>query len=197
MTAPIPSRREMILDAAVTLFREKGFHGAGIDEIGAAAGISGPGVYRHFENKLAILVAMSDRVTDRLLDHNARVKSEETDPTAALARLVRTQVSFALGQRDLISVFTQERRNLPDDDRGRLDKKRGQYITEWAEFLTEVAPKAKQSDLRAVIVTVIGMIDSVTYPDAHTASGREVVEQMAMAALLSGAQAVNSLAESS
>lgn len=197
MTAPQSSRREMILDAAVTLFREKGFHGAGIDEIGAAAGISGPGVYRHFENKLSILVAMSDRVTDRLLDHNARVKSEESDPTAALTRLVRTQVSFALGQRDLISVFTQERRNLPDDDRHRLDKKQDQYIAEWVEFLTDVAPSARRSDLRAVVVTVIGMIDSVTYPDARTASGREVVEQMSMAALLTGAQAVNNLSHAS
>ena len=193
MTAPISTRREMILDAAVTLFREKGFHGAGIDEIGAAAGISGPGVYRHFENKLAILVAMSDRVSDRLLVHNARVKAEEADPTAALGRLVRTQVAFALGQRDLISVFIQERRNLPDADRQRLNEKQDRYIEEWVEFLVELAPDARRSDLRAVIVTVIGMIDSVTYPDAKSASGREVVEQMAMAALLTGGQAVSSL----
>lgn len=193
MTAPIPSRREMILDAAVALFREKGFHGAGIDEIGAAAGISGPGVYRHFENKLAILVAMSDRVTDRLLVHNARVKAEERDPTAALGRLVRTQVSFALGQRDLISVFVQERRNLPGADRQRLDEKQNRYIEEWVEFLAELAPNARCSDLHAVVVTVIGMIDSVTYPDAKTASGRDVVEQMAMAALLTGARAVSNL----
>jgi len=193
MTAPISSRREMILDAAVTLFREKGFHGAGIDEIGAAAGISGPGVYRHFENKLAILVAMSDRVSDRLLVHNARVKAEEADPTAALGRLVRTQVAFAIGQRDLISVFIQERRNLPDADRQRLDEKQDRYIEQWVEFLVKIAPDARRADLRAVIVTVIGMIDSVTYPDAKTASGREVVEQMAMAALLTGGQAVSSL----
>ena len=67
MTTTDPSRREMILDAAVALFRTEGFHGAGIDDIGAAAGISGPGVYRHFANKHALLVAMSERVVERLL----------------------------------------------------------------------------------------------------------------------------------
>ena len=106
MTAAEPSRREMILDSAIALFRTHGFHGAGIDEIGAAAGISGPGVYRHFPNKHALLVAMSERVVDRLLAHNDRVRSEESDATAALERLVRTQVSFALGSREQRSRST-------------------------------------------------------------------------------------------
>ncbi|MBI0385672.1 helix-turn-helix transcriptional regulator, partial [Streptomyces albiflaviniger] len=41
--APAPSRREQILKEAARLFAERGFHGVGVDEIGAAVGISGPG----------------------------------------------------------------------------------------------------------------------------------------------------------
>lgn len=189
MTTTEQPRREMILDAAVALFRTHGFHGAGIDEIGAAAGISGPGVYRHFPNKHSLLVAMSERVVDRLLAHNERVFAEEPDPTAALARLVRTHASFAYGSAELISVYVQEERNLPDPDRKRIGEKQSAYIAGWVGLLEEISPKAPKEQLRAVVLAVSGMINSVTMSKRMDESSREVVEQMAMAALLAGARA--------
>ncbi|MGH3950933.1 MAG: helix-turn-helix domain-containing protein, partial [Pseudonocardiaceae bacterium] len=53
-----PSRREQILAAAAELFAQHGFHGVGIDDIGAAVGISGPALYRHFRSKDAMLGEM-------------------------------------------------------------------------------------------------------------------------------------------
>ena len=50
-----PTRRQQILKEAARLFAERGFHGVGVDEIGAAVGISGPGLYRHFPGKDAML----------------------------------------------------------------------------------------------------------------------------------------------
>jgi AcrR family transcriptional regulator len=46
-----PGRKEDILDAALTLFAERGFHGASIPEIAAAAGIATGSLYRHVESK--------------------------------------------------------------------------------------------------------------------------------------------------
>ena len=55
-------RREQLLQCAADLFSARGYHAVGIDDIGAAAGISGPGVYRHFPGKQALLAALCDRV---------------------------------------------------------------------------------------------------------------------------------------
>ena len=44
------SRREQILDTAARLFAERGFHGVSVVELGAACGISGPALYKHFES---------------------------------------------------------------------------------------------------------------------------------------------------
>src|SRR3990172_3114367 len=46
--SPSPGRREAILDAATHLFSARGYADTGIDDIGAAVGITGPAVYRHF-----------------------------------------------------------------------------------------------------------------------------------------------------
>jgi len=46
-----PGRRDQILDAALTLFAERGFHGTSIPELAGAAGIAAGSIYRHFASK--------------------------------------------------------------------------------------------------------------------------------------------------
>lgn len=60
-----PTRREQILKEAARLFAERGFHGVGVDEIGAAVGISGPGLYRHFPGKDAMLAELLVGISER------------------------------------------------------------------------------------------------------------------------------------
>ena len=62
-----PDRRVRILRSAASLLAERGFHGVSMADIGGAAGIVGSGVYRHFDSKSAVLVALLDEVMDRLL----------------------------------------------------------------------------------------------------------------------------------
>ena len=64
-------RTERLLDATAALVAERGFHAVGIADIGAAAGVSGSAIYRHFRSKQEILVALLDRVVDGLLDGRA------------------------------------------------------------------------------------------------------------------------------
>ncbi|WP_040841378.1 TetR/AcrR family transcriptional regulator [Nocardia brevicatena] len=49
-------RSEQIARAAARLFQDMGYQNVSIDEIGAAVGLTGPAVYRHFKGKYAILV---------------------------------------------------------------------------------------------------------------------------------------------
>ena len=51
-------RRAELLAAAATLFADRGFAGVRLEDLGAAVGISGPAVYRHFPNKEAVLVEL-------------------------------------------------------------------------------------------------------------------------------------------
>src|SRR6202050_925906 len=62
-----PDRKERILTAAASLGARRGFDAISMTDIGAEAGIVGSGIYRHFGGKTAILVAMADRVMDRLM----------------------------------------------------------------------------------------------------------------------------------
>src|ERR1039458_1279700 len=73
-----PDRKERILVAAAALGAARGFDAISMADIGAEAGIVGSGVYRHFDSKTAILVAMADRVMDRLMTGAAEITSSRS-----------------------------------------------------------------------------------------------------------------------
>src|SRR3954471_2823955 len=101
------SKGEQILSAAAELFAHHGFHGVGINDIGAAVGISGPALYRHFRSKDAVLGEMLTSISELLLSGaQARVR-EATDAENSISTLIRWQVGFALDHPALITV--QER----------------------------------------------------------------------------------------
>src|SRR5947207_11538036 len=101
-TGSAPTRREQILREAARLFAKRGFHGVGVDEIGAAVGISGPGLYRHFPGKVAMLAELLVGISGRLLAEGKRRVAEAADSAAALDALVRGHAAFALDDRPLI-----------------------------------------------------------------------------------------------
>ena len=61
---PLAARREQILDAATTVFAEKGFHRATIKEVARAAGVADGTIYNYFENKAALLLGLLERLNE-------------------------------------------------------------------------------------------------------------------------------------
>lgn len=64
----VTPRRRQILDTAADLFAARGFHGVSVGDIGAAVGISGPALYKHFAGKEDILGQCLLHASQRLLD---------------------------------------------------------------------------------------------------------------------------------
>ena len=65
---PRDQRRAQLLDAANEVFTTRGYHAAAMDEIAAAAGISKPVLYQHFDSKLDLYLALLDQACDTLVD---------------------------------------------------------------------------------------------------------------------------------
>ena len=85
------SRREQILGTAASLFAARGFHGVSVAELGAACGISGPALYKHFPSKDAMLAEMLVSISEELLRVGRERSMRESDPHRALAALPATE----------------------------------------------------------------------------------------------------------
>ncbi|MGV9250896.1 SACE_7040 family transcriptional regulator [Streptomyces sp. NPDC003697] len=160
-----PTRREQILKEAARLFAERGFHGVGVDEIGAAVGISGPGLYRHFPGKDAMLAELLVGISGRLLT-GAKRRLQEADgvaPEEVLDSLIEGHIDFALDDRPLITLHDRELDRLRDSDRKMVRQLQRQYVELWVAVLREVYPDLAEPTARSAVHSVFGLLNSTPH----------------------------------
>ncbi|MFC8880563.1 SACE_7040 family transcriptional regulator [Streptomyces ardesiacus] len=157
-----PTRREQILKEAARLFAERGFHGVGVDEIGAAVGISGPGLYRHFPGKDAMLAELLVGISDSLLTGAKRRLAEDgaAGAEAVLDSLIEGHIDFALDDRPLITLHDRELDRLRDADRKMVRQLQRQYVELWVGVLREVYPAVAEPAARSAVHSVFGLLNS-------------------------------------
>jgi AcrR family transcriptional regulator len=182
-------RREEILTASADLFARRGFHGVSITDIGAAVGMSGPGLYRHFPSKEAVLSEVLLRISQQLLDEGSRRAVAAPDAPTALNALLRWHIEFALGQPALITVQVRELGNVPQPARRRIRRLQRLYVEEWVTVLSELAPGAPQATLRTATHAAFGLLNSTPHSasELSTDAMAGLLEAMVHAALAAAA----------
>lgn len=179
-------RRQALLEAAASLFARSGFNGASIEDLGTAAGVSGPAVYRHFSGKQGVLAALLVGASEDLVAGGRAVVAENPDAAAALRSLVRFHVDFALSNPDVIRVQDRDLDSLAEADRHRVRALQRAYVELWVEVLRRMHPGVDTALLRIRAHATFGLINSTPH-SAATGAGRAAVrallEEMALTAL--------------
>jgi AcrR family transcriptional regulator len=180
-------RREALLAAAAALFARSGFNGVSIEDLGAAVGVSGPAVYRHFSGKQAVLAALLIGVSEDLVSGGRAVVDGAPDAASALHGLVRFHVDFALGDPDVIRVQDRDLDQLGDDDRHRVRVLQRSYVELWVKVLRQLHPTTAASMLRIRAHATFGLMNSTPHSAAASPPDevRSVLETMALTALMS------------
>jgi AcrR family transcriptional regulator len=173
-------RRQVILASARHLLRDHGWHGVAIDEIGAAAGLTGPAVYRYFDSKEALLTAAMSHAAEQLW---SSLPEEGTAP--GLEALVGGHVRFALDNADLVELWYREARHLPPDDLRAQRRLQRRYMEGWVDALTRRRPDVGTQAARIMVRAAIGLIHSVAHSDDRQDPGATgaILVGMALAAL--------------
>ena len=75
---PAAARREQLLDVALQIFGQQGFHGTSMNDVAEAAGVTKPVLYQHFESKRDLYLSLLDDVGARLLTEIAKATAGAT-----------------------------------------------------------------------------------------------------------------------
>lgn len=175
-------RREALLAAAASLFAERGFTRVSLEELGAAAGVSGPAVYRHFDGKQDVLAAMLVDASTNLRSGAQTVIEHAATPRAALESLVKFHVNFALGNADVIRVQDRDLDSLAASDQHEVRTLQRSYVELWVGVLSQTNPDAATAELRTRAHATFGLINSTPH-SGRAGATRAVLERMALAAL--------------
>ena len=153
------SRREELLTAAISLFRERGYAAVSMEDIGARAGMAGPSIYRYFPGKAAILVAGGYRMADRLA--RTAEHAMTLPPEDALAHLVTSYVDTVLRSDNIMATFANELRNLPERDRKDLVRLQRHYVSHWYALLRTVSPDLPEADAKIVVHVALTIVNDL------------------------------------
>jgi len=170
-------RTDAILVAAAELFAQRGYSGVSLEEIGAAVGVSGPAVYRHFAGKQALLGALLIGVSERLVAGGLDVSSTATSADQRMQDLVAFHVDFALGNADVIRVQDRDLAYLSPEGRADVRRLQRAYIDLWIDALAALVDQERDA-LRLRVQACFGLLNST--PHSTTTALRARVDTAAL-----------------
>ena len=177
--------REAIMAAAIELFREQGFRETSLADIGAAAGVSGPAIYRYFNSKGELLSVLIEEAALLWRGTVDAVLNESAPPVVTLERLIDAAVELQLRNGNLRDVFVQSYRSLDEDARRRVTRIERVRTAEWSHVLREVRPGLTDDEARAAVHMVDGMLRSITTLSMDRETLARVMKDMVFGGLLS------------
>ncbi len=185
-------RRSQLVAAAERLVAEHGFLAVRLEDIGAAAGVTGPAIYRHFPNKEALLVELLVGISTRLLAGATDVVANIDDPGVTLDDLIDFHLDFVFTEPDLIRIQDRDLAHLPAAAKRQVRRAQRQYVEIWVDVLRRVSDELDEIDARLMAHATFGLLNSTPYsvkPGAGRASSRAVLRTMTLGALASARRA--------
>lgn len=180
--AATPRTSDRVLREAARLFARRGFHGTTIEDLGAACGISGPAVYKHFASKDEVLARLLVGISEQLLEGGRAVVAAAATPDDAVRGLVAFHADFATAQPDLIRVQDRDLANLSATAARRVRSLQRAYVEVWVEVLRAVREDLTPELARVEVHALFGLLNSTPHSGTGAAA-RSRLAAMALRAL--------------
>ena len=121
------ARSEEIRQAALRLFAQRGYIATTMEDIGQAAGIRGPSIYRHYESKQQLLYEIMSETMATLIAEQQLAVSSTTNLVVRLRRMVEAHARYHARHRLEAFVGNRELSNLDDEKRAQVLAQRRRY----------------------------------------------------------------------
>ena len=126
MAEQTTDRRRELLDAAVRVFAEKGFHASRVGDIAEDAGVAHGLLYHYFRSKDEVLETIFREVWQLLAADTERIESSGVPLREQLRRFARIYLGSWLVTPELVAVLVREVARSPDLG-SRIDDVRGVF----------------------------------------------------------------------
>lgn len=181
------SRYETLLAIGARLFRAQGYPAVSTSEIGKGAGIAGPGLYRSFSSKQAILDALIRRLDEWQSLECTRALRANRQAAQRLQALVEGHVRISLDAPDLVAVAITELSHASDEVRDGYVRNQADREALWIDLIVELVPQTTPAAARLLVAAAISFIEDAarTWHLTHYAGVDKEITAIAMSILTS------------
>lgn len=153
---------KQIVDAAVIVIAENGYHQAQVSKIAKEAGVADGTIYLYFKNKEDILVSVFREKMAIFVNNLKVILKKDVDTSATLYKMINNHFQVLHEDRHLAIVTQLELRQSGKQLRLRINE----VLKEYLDLLDEILEKGKENgtfdsslDIRLARQMVFGTID--------------------------------------
>lgn len=132
-----------IIDAAIKVFSQKGFHKARISDVAEEANVADGTIYLYFKNKDDLLITIFESKLKEIIDKFTKAIDSEPDPIFKLARFIWLYFSMMEQHPDLASILTIELRQSHKFMKEYTPQKFGEFL----KLITNIVIEGKDKNL--------------------------------------------------
>lgn len=153
---------KQIVDAAVVVIAENGYHQAQVSKIAKEAGVADGTIYLYFKNKEDILISVFREKMGIFAENVKDILAEEIPATEKLYKMIDNHFSLLYNDRHLAIVTQLELRQSNKELRSQINEVLKEYLTLLDSILKEGIDQGefeKGIDIRLARQMVFGTID--------------------------------------
>lgn len=153
-------RYQKIIDAAVDLFRKKGYRTASLDDVANELGITKAALYHYVESKEELLSAIFTQALKVIFEGTQRIEALELPPDKKLRQIIRNHITnIIIKNQSLVYVFFAEENQLPEKFSRMVRKKKREYDEILRGIIEEGIASGvfEKVDPNLLVYTIVGM----------------------------------------
>jgi len=170
------SKKELILQKASAMFRERGYTTTSMRDLAEVVGIEAASLYNHIESKSEILQEIISRIAGECNTHLDGLDNNETSSLARIESLIRFHVQMMLGRFDDYWVMVHDWIHLSEPYLSEFTSQRRQYVQRMEKIIEE---GIRNKELRPVMpyVAMLTILSSVRGLEFWHRSGKKISPQ--------------------
>ncbi|HQV94025.1 MAG TPA: TetR/AcrR family transcriptional regulator [Anaerolineales bacterium] len=171
--------RNELIETAAQVFRQKGYHGASMEDIAAAVKLRKASLYHHFSSKQEILLEILDRALQLLLEKISAITEQNISADKKLRLMIRQYLQILAENVDLAAVLLFEHRALERRQHARHIPSRDKFESLWKDVVAEGVSKKifKCDDPSMAVRALLGQLNwTITW---YSPDGDKSIEEIA------------------
>lgn len=183
------NKRQLILDEAAKLFRQKGFSGTSMRDLAGEVGIEAASMYNHIKSKDEILELICFRVSGIYISQLAEIEATDTSYAEKIKALIRLHIRLMIEDGAAVSVGNHDWKYLREPALTEFKQARKQYERGFATLIEQGIAAGEFQPVN-VSVALFTILSAVRWVELWYRPGRELsaeeLEENIVTMLLTG-----------
>ena len=170
------TKKEVIIEKASKLFREKGFGAASMRDLAEHVGVEAASLYNHIQSKSEILQAICFKVANQFIAHLDAVEGSGHDLLKKMEMIIRFHIRMMLDQYEYVYISDHEWRHLPEPYLSNFLNQRRSYRKSLSDIIEQGIAKGEIKNMEPY-VTVLTILSAISGIESWQRSRKQITAE--------------------